>query len=312
MSVHIQLRDFKFQYDLFTGLQVGSSLEAVQDFLDSAILAAWYDVSPASMPPALTPARWVWRLAGSYHTTHNTPAFLRQTAERFIAAGRWDLAQWASERANEEQGHDQLALLDIQAMGYDPRLVVDHLVPSAAVELVNYFSQHVNAIDPIGCVGYAYVLERLAMRIEESTIQDIEAMMPDGIDETTRCLRTHSSLGADANHVQENIAAIAQLTLAEQCNIAIACYETAKLCFTPPKGGYISETELLQQLQILQNLSGTPNSCLASSAPVTRRQPATHQRDMSLQGGSPSNSEQLSILLHQLQAGLPNDLDESW
>ena len=314
MSVHIQLRDFNFQDVSHNDFQVGAASESVQNFLDSAILAAWRDVSdvsPVSLPPALTPARWLWRLAGSYHTTHDTSAFLRQAAERFVAAERWELAKWASERANEEQGHDQLALLDIQAMGYDPHLVVNHLAPPAAMELVNYFSQQVKAVDPIGCVGYSYVLERLATRINESTIQNIEAMLPPGT-KATRCLRVHSSLGADADHVKENIEMISQLTLAEQFNIAIACYETAKLCFTPPKGGYISETKLLQQLQALSGFTNTPNSCLSSHALAIQNQPTTHQQNMSFQGVFTNSSQQLTILLDQLQVGLPNELDESF
>ena len=310
MSVHIQLRDFKFQYVSLTDFQIGPSLEAVQDFLDSAILAAWYEASPVSMPPTLTPARWVWRLAGSYHTTHNTTAFLRQAAERFIASGRWDLAQWASERASEEQGHDQLALLDIQAMGYDPNLVVNHLVPSAAVELVNYFSQHVEAIDPIGCVGYMYVLERLATRIGASAIQRVKAILPPDV-KATRCLWVHSSLGADADHVKENIAAIAQLTLAEQCNVAIACYETAKMCFTPPQGGYISEQALKQRLDSLHEAADLACKCLPSETKATDGATNCQQEGTAFQNSFFRSAEKLDFLLKsQLQAGLPNGQDD--
>lgn len=311
MSAHIQSYNCEIQHSTALDFRSISSLDAVQNLLDSAILAAWHDVSPVSLPPALTPTRWLWRLAGSYHTTRDTPVFLKQAAERFVAAGRWNLAQWASERANEERGHDQLALLDIQAMGYDPYLVVNHLVPPAATELVNYFSQQVKAVDPIGCVGYSYVLERLATRIDESTIQSIEAMLPAGT-KATRCLRVHSSLGADADHVKENVEMISQLTLAEQHNIAIACYETATLCFTSPKGGYISETELRQQLRnaVIQSNS-TPANNLSFNVPIAQKESVVSQKDISPQGARSINSEKLDILLNQLQIRLPNDLDES-
>jgi hypothetical protein len=310
MSVVLQHKALKFEPKLLETLQVQPALEVVQDFLDSAILAAWHDASPTSMPPALTPIRWVWRLAGSYHTTHSTPMFLRQAAERFVAAGRWHLAQWASERANEEQGHDQLALLDIQAMGYDPQLVVNRLVPSAAIALVNYFAQQVEAADPIGCVGYSYVLERLATRITASTIQDIEAILPPGI-QATRCLRVHSSVGADADHVRENVEMIAKLSLAEQCDIAIACYETAKLCFTKPHRGYVSEAELQQRLDLYSKPVKFDTTLFLNISQAAYISLTSCRQNSVLIGVKGCKTRDLNNLLkNQFQAGFPNDLDE--
>lgn len=311
MSISFQNQSLKFQSNLVSVAEIAPSLATVQDFLDSAILAAWRDVFPVSTAPALSPIRWLWRLAGSYHTTHDTPRLLRQAAERFVAAGRWELAQWASERANEEQGHDQLALLDIQGMGYEPKMVINRLVPPTAIELISYFSQQIEAIDPIGCVGYSYVLERLATRIEESTIKNIEAMLPPGT-KATRCLRVHSNIGADAHHVRENVETIAKLTLAEQRNIAIACYETAKLCFTPPKGGYISEHELRQKLEASNELLEVPGNNSSADVETVLGTTAISQNPTPLPHFSNGSSETLDILLKsQLQKGLPSDQDNN-
>lgn len=304
--------DLKLGSNLFSHSQSSpiTELEKVQELLDGAILAAWRDVSPVSMPPVLTPMRWLWRLAGSYYTTRDTPRLLRQAAERFVAAGRWELAQWASERATEEEGHDQLALLDIKSMGYDPQLVVSRLAPPAALDLVNYFSRQVNATDPIGCVGYAYVLERLATRTTEATLQNIGAVLPSGIN-ATRCLHAHSSIGIDANHVKENVEMVSQLTLAEQHNVAIACYETARMCFTSPKVGYLSEIELQKCLEFGYGLTdisyvrSSDNAQTAKSIHAIR-----HQKDKA-QLKAVSGKESLNNLLENLQSGLPNDLNEA-
>lgn len=288
-----------------------STVIETQRLLDGAILAAWNDVQSEKQSekqhtlPELTAARWVWRLAGSYHTTHSTPALLRRVAERFVSSGQWDLAKWASEKAVEEQGHDQLALLDISAMGYDPATVIAQFVPSAAKELVDYFSMQVEAVNPIGVVGYSHTLERLAMRVNTSTICAIESILPKTVN-ATRCLRTHSSIGADANHVKENIEVISRLSLSEQKSIATSCYETAKMCFTPPQEGYISELELQQCLSSKYQLAET------NFIPFTKRPSRKSFHIQSQNGPSPqSTTNQLDYLLRsQLQNGLPNGIDD--
>jgi hypothetical protein len=58
------------------------------------------------------------------------------------------LVEWAAQKVQDEAGHDQLALLDIESMGYDAQLVVQVLVPSAVKVLVDYFTQTVQAPDP--------------------------------------------------------------------------------------------------------------------------------------------------------------------
>jgi hypothetical protein len=291
--------------------QQSHALVETQKLLDGAILAAWNDSPPIEEQPlpALTAARWVWRLAGSYHTTHSTPALLRRVAERFVSTGQWNLAQWASEKAVEEQGHDQLALLDIRAMGYDPMTVVNQFIPSAAKELVNYFSMQVEAADPIGVLGYSHTLERLAMRVSSSTIQNIESILPKTVD-ATRCLRIHSSFGADADHVKENVEFISRFSLSEQHSIAISCYETAKMCFTPPQEGHISELELqhcLRSKDPLAEIDRIPFS-LTKSSPrkVSNMEP---QQRLYLQ----NITKQLDYLLRtQLQNGFPNGVDDSF
>lgn len=228
------------------------TIAKTRKLLDKTIAYAWYTVKSDRRPPALTRTRWVWRLAGSYHLCYPTQPLMEEAQERFAAADRESLAQWAAEKAREEGGHDRLALLDIQSMGYDAEAVVKALFPPAAKTLVDYFTQSVYATDPIGCVGYSYTSERLAICRGEDYIQKVEAHLP-LVTNATRCLRIHSGVGADIKHVEETIAMVAGLAPQERTRIAAACYETALLCFSPPKEDYISEEELEYVLKPLEH-----------------------------------------------------------
>jgi pyrroloquinoline quinone (PQQ) biosynthesis protein C len=176
---------------------------------------------------------------------------MKNAAIGFAADNRSFLKKWALQKAKEEKGHDRLALLDIQSLGYDAEAVVKALVPPAAVALIDYFTRSVQDDDPIDCVGYTYTMERLSLGIGEEYIEKVEGLLPLKTN-ATRCLRVHSSVGADAEHVDENVSLIAQLTSSERTRIARACYETALMCFSPPPEGYISDEELQQILQPLK------------------------------------------------------------
>lgn len=232
-------------------MEGAGSFATTRKLLDTAIAAAKVAVKSNSRPPALTATRWVWRLAGAYHLTSPVPRLLKDAAIGFAANGRGDLKSWALEKLEEETGHDRLALLDIQSLGYDAEAVVKELVPPAAVALMDYFTRSVQDDNPIDGVGYTYTMERLSLGIEKEYIQKVEALFPSETN-TTRCLRVHSAVGADASHVDENVTLIARLSADERTRIARACYETALMLFSPPPGGYISDEELLEVLEPLK------------------------------------------------------------
>jgi len=210
------------------------SFATTRKLLDTAIAAAKYAVTSDKRPPALTGTRWIWRLAGTYHQTSPVPNLMQLAAKGFAANNRSDLEEWAREKAEEEQGHDLLALKDIQSLA-----------------LMDYFTRSVKDRNPIDGVGYTYTMERLSLGIGEDYIQKVEALLPPET-KATRCLRVHSSVGADAAHVDENVSLIAGLSAEERTRIARACYETALICFSPPPGEYISDKELQQILEPLK------------------------------------------------------------
>ena len=232
-------------------MECSGSFATTRKLLDTAIAAAKYAVKSDVRPPALTTTRWIWRLASAYHLTSPVPRLMKDAAQRFAVNSRSDLEHWALEKAEEEKGHDRLALLDIQSLGYDAEAVVKELIPPAAVALIDYFARSVQDDNPIDCVGYTYTMERLSLGIGEDYIQKVEALFPPQTN-ATRCLRVHSSVGADANHVDENVSLVARLAPSERTRIARACYETALMCFSPPPFDYISDDKLQQILKSLK------------------------------------------------------------
>ena len=242
----------KFLQDRPNNLIEGTSnIATTQKLLDGAIAAAKYTINSDIRPPALTATRWVWRLAGAYHLCYPTSELMKEACVGFYRNDCWSLAEWAAQKANEEQGHDELALRDIQSMGYNPEAVVNALVPPTAVALIDYFTRSVRDLDPIDCVGYSYTMERLALGVDKKYIQKVKNLLPPSVN-VTRCLRIHSSVGADIEHTEETVEMVVELTAKERTRIARACYETALMCFSPPVHGYISDEELQQLLKPLK------------------------------------------------------------
>src|SRR5262245_35554672 len=71
------------------------SLATTRQLLDGVIAAAQNSLPQTGSRPTLTAARWAWRLAGYYHTTHATPALMAEAAERFAAQGKQELVEYA-------------------------------------------------------------------------------------------------------------------------------------------------------------------------------------------------------------------------
>ncbi|MEC4811683.1 MAG: hypothetical protein SAK29_00100 [Scytonema sp. PMC 1069.18] len=236
-----------------------NSIAKTQKMLDRAIVLAWRDVKTSRRPPALTRTRWVWRLAGAYHSSRHTTRLMEEARDRFAASGRKNLAQWAAQKAREEAGHDRLALLDIQSMGYDAEAVVQVLVPSAATAFVEYLTQTVQALDSISCIGVVYVGERLGTFAGEKYIQSVKALLPPST-YATRWLSIHSCVGDEVKHVEETVKVVAKLTSQERICVARACYETALLRFNPPKQGYISDEDIQNLLKPLELKTCSTNS----------------------------------------------------
>jgi pyrroloquinoline quinone (PQQ) biosynthesis protein C len=225
-----------------------SDIAITKKLLDTAIILGKREASSNHRLPALNLNNWVWSLINQYHSTHSTAVLMEEASIHFAARGNKHLAAWAEQKAVEETGHDRLALLDIQSLGYKAQDLVKAFMSPSAKSLLDYFVSSVENPDPIGVVGYSYTLERISLAVKKRHIQAIEAIIPRGIN-ATRCLRVHSSIGSDVEHVEETIEMVARLTPAERNNIAIACYETARLYFSTSEQDFPLATQLQEQLQ---------------------------------------------------------------
>lgn len=181
---------------------------------------------------SLTAAHWAYRLVGYFHTTDATRRLLPLLARRFAESGRRTLAAWAEQKISEESGHEQLALRDLGELGFRARGLVGAFAPPRAAAWVALFERLAAADDPVGCVGYAHGLERLALLRGPAEVKAIEQALPAGVN-ATRCLRVHSALGSDAHHVRSNVTTTAALRADERRAIAQACYLTARIYFDP-------------------------------------------------------------------------------
>lgn len=222
-------------------------LEVTRLLLDSAIGAAQRLPMPALARPELSEARWALRLAGYFHTTNATSRLMPVAARRFQEAGKTELARWAEQKTKDERGHDDLALRDLQDLGFDARALVDAIVPETAKKLVAFFEETVLRDElPTRSVGYAYALERLASTRTRQDVRAIEAMLPKGKN-ATRCLHVHSGVGSDVDHVEDIVRLVSDLPHQEREIITRAAYETTRLgrSTTTPT---LSEQELVRLL----------------------------------------------------------------
>lgn len=225
-------------------MSCGGSPETTHGLLESAIAAAHRALVPESHARSadcaanlgsrepVTSANWSYRLTGYYHTTHATRRLLPVILRRFTALGNQRLALWAEHKIAEEAGHDELALRDLRELGYRAEALVRAFVPPRAAAWVALFEQLAAADDPVGCVGYAHALERLALLRGPSEIAAIERGLPAGVN-ATRCLRVHSALGGDAQHVRTNVTTTAALDAPARRAVVHACYLTARIYFDP-------------------------------------------------------------------------------
>lgn len=242
-----QLSDVNGDDPFAEPMQEAGNLATTRQLLEGVIAAAQCLLPHTSARPALTAERWAWRLAGYYHTTHATPRLMAEAAVRFAAMGKQELAGYSKNKVEDEGGHDQLALRDLVALGYDADRLVMELIPPTAATLVDYFTELVRAKNPAGCVGYAYALERLATTHDKDYLRQVEAVLPPNV-KATRCLRVHSSMSADAQHVEDALVTTANQSAEDRRLIALAAYHTTRICCSPPDGGHIPEAELQQRL----------------------------------------------------------------
>ena len=217
--------------------------------LDGAINLGFAGIEKRLARPDPTVAGYIVALVGAYHTSVDTPRNLRRAASRFNELGRPEVAAYLEERAREETGHDRLALKDLRALGVPGERLVANFIPEGIKPLCKRFDDLCAEDYPIGCIGYSYCLERIAALKQEADIEKVRAMCPDGVD-ATRFLRSHSSLGSEANHVAETIEFVASLPANDRIRVVQETYESALIMAEGYNHELLkSEAEMLEEIQ---------------------------------------------------------------
>jgi hypothetical protein len=217
--------------------------------LDGAINLGFAGIEKRLARPDLTLAGYIVALVGAYHTSVDTPRNLQCAASRFNELGRPEVAAYLEERAREETGHDRLALKDLRALGVPGERLVANFIPEGIKPLCKRFDDLCAQDYPIGCIGYSYCLERIAALKQETDIEKVRALCPDGVD-ATRFLRSHSSLGSEASHVEETIAFVASLPANDRIRVVQETYESALIMAEGYNHELLkSEAEMLEELQ---------------------------------------------------------------
>jgi hypothetical protein len=217
--------------------------------LDGAINLGFAAIEKRLAPPDLTVAGYIMALVGAYHTSVHTPQNLRRAASRFNELGRPEVAAYLEERAREETGHDRLALKDLRALGVPGERLVANFVPEGIKPLCKRFDDLCAQDYPIGCIGYSYCLERIAALKDKTDIEKVRTLCRDGVD-ATRFLRSHSSLGSEASHVEETIAFVASLPANDRISVVQETYESALIMAEGYNHELLkSEAEMLEEIR---------------------------------------------------------------
>jgi hypothetical protein len=217
--------------------------------LDGAINLGFAAIEKRLARPDPTLVGYIVALVAAYHTSVDTPRNLQRAASRFNELGRPEVAAYLQERAREETGHDRLALKDLRALGVPGERLVANFIPEGIKPLCERFDDLCVQDYPIGCIGYSYCLERTAALKQETDVEKVRALCPDGVD-ATRFLRSHSCLGSEVAHVEETIAFVASLPANDRIRIVQETYQSALVMAEGYNHELLkSEAEMIEELQ---------------------------------------------------------------
>jgi hypothetical protein len=232
-----------------TPMTVAGAPGSTIGLLDGAINLGFAGIENRLARPDPTLAGYIVALVGAYHTSVDTPRNLRRAAGRFKELGRPEVAAYLEERAHEETGHDRLALKDLRALGVAAERLVANFIPEGIKPLCKRFDDLCVEDYPIGCIGYSYCLECIAALKQETDIEKVQALCPNGVD-ATRFLRSHSCLGSEVTHVEETIKFVASLPANDRITVVQETYQSALIMAEGYNHELLkSEAEMVEELE---------------------------------------------------------------
>ncbi|NOX52215.1 MAG: iron-containing redox enzyme family protein [Gammaproteobacteria bacterium] len=134
-------------------------------------------------------------LANAYHHVRYTVALMMAAASRTDPSNKAVCAT-LQEYINEEVGHEQWILNDLQACGGNPQEVIKTGAGLEVEVMVAFVRDYINQINPIGFFGMVYVLEGTSVAMATSTADLVQRTLtlPDS---AFSYLRSHGSLDID-------------------------------------------------------------------------------------------------------------------
>lgn len=225
---------------------VRATLASTRNLLDGAFAAAEREVLPATAWP-MTAEHWAWALVGQWYVAHHSVALLPDVTRRYEELRRDDLVGFVRQKLIEEDGHDRFALADLRALGYDADRLVNALPPPPQAEgLVQLAREFVRGRHPVEFLGYAYALERDAIRVTDDWLRALAEVLPRGVDAASG-IRLHAA-ELDGEHVTSAIAFITALPAADRTRVALACYRTTAVRYSATAALRLSDTQLADTL----------------------------------------------------------------
>jgi pyrroloquinoline quinone (PQQ) biosynthesis protein C len=232
-----------------TPMTCKGSLHSTVGLLDGAIRLAFErtDDQPAKADPSLV--RYIYSLIGAYYTSKDTPRNLLRAARRFEQIGRLEVSRYLEMRAQEEAGHERLALKDLSALGLPAKRIVANCKPASIKPLCVLFDDYCAQDYPMEAIGFSYCSERIAAVKPKAEIDAVKSLFPDSID-ATRFLRSHSSLGSEVSHVEETIEFVSELPASDRIRVVRATYKSGVVTAERRRLESIkSEAEICEELE---------------------------------------------------------------
>jgi len=150
------------------------------------------------MSEGLSLEHYVAFLQQAYHHVKHTTPLLMATGARLPESKEW-LRDAVAEYIEEEVGHQEWILNDIEACGFDKEKA-RRSIPNFSTEMmVSYAYDMVNRVNPLGFFGMVHVLEGTSVNIADLAADKIQEKLslPD---QMFSYLRSHGKL--DQDHVK--------------------------------------------------------------------------------------------------------------
>lgn len=136
-------------------------------------------------------------LQAYHHVKHTTP-LLMSAGSRMPGSKEW-LREALAEYIEEELGHQEWILNDLEKCGYDKEIARDSKPNSSTELMVSYAYDLINRVNPVGFFGMVHVLEGTSVSMADNAADSIQNAL--GLPKSAfSYLRSHGAI--DVEHIK--------------------------------------------------------------------------------------------------------------